>query len=180
MPPEADFFLAVSCAVKVNAANAAASNIRLLRFNVPSTSLQAYHSLAVKLISWAPIRQFLLVGDILAQQEAELRGLLHGGKVPIFLKLVGRLMVVLGVVLLPHLLPIPFRLAGKFGGSPDGECRDAGMREREVVGAEIVALLGRVLRGNRQVQPFGDLLRRGQYRGALRAREHHILGPPPG
>jgi len=48
-------------------------------------------SSAVELVAGAPIGKLVLVGDVAAQQEAVLSGLLEGGEIPIGLELVGGL-----------------------------------------------------------------------------------------
>ena len=52
-------------------------------------------------------------------------------------------MIVLAVVLFVSLLAPSGRLAREFGRVIDAECRDTGMREREMIAAEVVSGLGR-------------------------------------
>ena len=134
----------------------------------------------MELVAGAPAGELILVGDFAAQQEAVFGGLLKGGEIPIVLKFVGGLVVVLGVVFLAQLLAVAGGLAGELGGVLDGESGDAGVREREMVGAEVVALLGLGVGLDGQVEAFGDLLRHGPDVGALGAGDDHVLGAAPG
>jgi len=98
----------------------------------------------VELISGTPIGEFL-IGDIAAQEETVFGGLRQGGEIPIGLKFVGGVVIMIGVVFQPLLVAVAGGLAYEFGSASDGECGDAGVGEREMVGAEVVALLGLVV-----------------------------------
>src|ERR1019366_9159954 len=126
----------------------------------------------------APPRELVLVGDFGSQNESELCRLGHRGEIPVRLEFVGGLMVVLRVVSLEHPLAIARRLTVEFCAHADGERRNAGVRERKMVRAEIVALLGMGIRLNGKIEPFRDTLRYRQYAGPLRARNDNGLGPP--
>src|ERR1035437_4874571 len=71
-----------------------------------------------------PVRQLILVGDVLAEQKAVLGGLLQGGEIPIALELVRWLVVMPAVVLLVGLLAEAGRLAEELGGVADAERRN--------------------------------------------------------
>ena len=133
----------------------------------------------MKLISRAPVRQAILVGDIRAKQKSVRRHLLERGEIPIGLEFVGGLVVVFAVVLLVGLRTEARGLTGKLGGMADRERWDAGMREREVIGAEVVAGFRLRIGRNLQAEAPRDLLCQRPDGGAFRARQHHVFGPAP-
>src|SRR5215471_10830748 len=89
-------------------------------------------------------------------------------------------MVVLLVELLPRFLVVVRWLAGELCGVVNGERRDSSMRKREMIGAEVVSLLRFGIGGNREVEAFGNRLRKRQYCGSLGSINDHIFGATPG
>src|ERR1039457_6052595 len=77
--------------------------------------------LPVERVPRPPIRQLVLVGDVLAEQKTVLRGLPQRGEIPIALEFVRWLVVMLAVVFLVGLLAEAGRLAREFGGVPRSE-----------------------------------------------------------
>src|SRR5674476_521834 len=99
-------------------------------------------TLPVERVPRPPVRQLVLVGDVLAEQKAVLGGLPQGGEIPIALELVRWLMVMLAVVLLVGLRAEAGRLAEELGGVADAESRNPGVGQREMVRAEVVPGFG--------------------------------------
>src|SRR5436309_4623939 len=95
-----------------------------------------------ELVSWTPGRQIRLIRNIHRDNQTELRGFHHAGEVPVVAIFVRGLVVVLVVVLRENLFAIIVRFAVELAAERDGECRHAGMCEREMVGPVIVALFG--------------------------------------
>src|SRR5260370_41910654 len=93
----------------------------------------ANNSLPMELIPRPPIRQPVLVRDVLAKQRAVLRRLPQRSEIPIALELVRWLVVVLAVVLLVGLLAEARRLARNLRGMPDAEPRNPRVRHRKMV-----------------------------------------------
>src|SRR5260370_36276815 len=96
-------------------------------------SSAANNSLPVELIPRPPIRQPVLVRDVLAKQKAVLRRLPQRREIPIALELVRWLVVVLAAVLLVSLLADARQLACELRGMPDAERRNPRVRHRKMV-----------------------------------------------
>jgi len=99
-------------------------------------------SLPLELVAFLEPPQFLRVRRVDADQHPEARDLLQPREIPFLVKLVRGLMVVLRVELLEELLSKIRRLAQKLRTLADREGGNPGAREREVVRAVVVPLLG--------------------------------------
>src|SRR5579875_178049 len=102
-----------------------------------------------KLIPRLPGRQVGLICNIETESESEGCHLLHAGKIPVFLILVGRLMIMLSVIFLENGFSKVRRLADVIGPLGDRKRGNSGSRERKVIGAVVMPLARLGIRLNR-------------------------------
>src|SRR5579864_735795 len=85
-------------------------------------------------------------------------------------------MVMLRIVFFEYLLSVVRGLVLEPASQTDGKCRYAGMREFEMIGPVVVALLGMRLGLHFEMHALDGVLHSGPERGSIRARHRNILG----
>ena len=126
------------------------------------------------------MRHRVLIRKIQANREAEPRRNLQAGEIPIFTKLIARLMVALCVVLVEFRVGVVIRLAVHFAAEPDAEGRYADTSKHEVIGPVVASLLWPGIGSDVQVVPLRRFLHNRKGGSPLSGRYNYVVRAPDG